>query len=164
MLGWRPAVPFGVPHATFKDDIYGDYGISKGTTVVINTAEISMDEEYFPQADTLNPSRFLPASDPRFDPALQGEPFPSKYRQAGFGAEMGKNTAKIALAKLLWAFNIFPVDGEVYDTTNFVSAGLIRRPARFKCHFKIRSEKHREVLEREFVEAEKVLEEFPLFE
>ena len=131
-----------------------------------------MNEDYFPKAHTFNPARFLPPSDHRFDPSFQGKPFPSKHGHAGFGwgrracpgAEMAINTAKIALTKLLWAFDILPIKEEVYDVMNFVSMGIIRRPTPFRCNFKIRSESHREVVERELIEAERVLESLPPFE
>jgi len=35
-LRWMPTIILGVPHATTKDDTYGNYVIPKGTTVINN--------------------------------------------------------------------------------------------------------------------------------
>jgi hypothetical protein len=55
------------------------------------------------------------------------------------------------------------LDGEVYDIDAFES-GTIMKPKKFEREFNIRSELHREVLERELRQAEEVLEMFPAFD
>ena len=47
---------------------------------------------------------------------------------------------------------------------NVTSAGIIPKPALFVRQFKIHSEEHLEVLERELIEAENELEKFPAFD
>ena len=36
VLRWGPVVPLGLPHAVLKDDVYENYFIPKGTTVLLN--------------------------------------------------------------------------------------------------------------------------------
>jgi len=79
------------------------------------------------------------------------------------GADLAVNSLRIAIAKLVWAFDIKGLDGEVYDIDAFES-GTIMKPKKFQCEFNIRSELHREVLERELRQAEEVLEIFPPFD
>jgi len=135
---------------------------------------MNMDEEYFPKPDILAPSRYLPESDARSDPSLKGKEFPSKYGQAGFGwgrracpgAELAIKNIRIALSKLIWAFDISPLEGQYYGTMNIISEsrGTFEAPAPFDCQFTVRSDRHRQILEKDFIEGNRVLEDFPPFE
>lgn len=40
-LRWRPILPLAIPHAVMEDDIYGNYFIPKGSTVIGDTWLIS---------------------------------------------------------------------------------------------------------------------------
>jgi hypothetical protein len=68
----------------------------------------------------------------------------------------------IALAKVLWAFDIKPVKGVEYDTFAYTE-GFNIRPQKFVCEIKVRSEEHRKVLEEDARRAEEVLERFTPF-
>lgn len=135
---------------------------------------MNMNEEYFPRPDILAPSRYLAPSDPRFDPSLKGKDFPSRYGQAGFGwgrracpgAELAITSIRISLSKLIWAFDISSLDKQHYGTTNNISEtrGTLEAPSPFVCQFRIRSDRHREVLERDLCDANRVLDDFPPFE
>lgn len=78
------------------------------------------------------------------------------------GADLASNSLFVALAKLLWAFDIEPKDGVEYDIFNYTE-GFNIRPKKFECVVKVRSEGHRNVLEREFEDAQEVMSRFPLF-
>jgi hypothetical protein len=67
------------------------------------------------------------------------------------------------LAKLIWGFDILQFEGQKYGVHAYEGA-LFARPKPFLCYFKFRSERHREVFEREVEVAEGVLDKFPPFE
>ncbi|KAG4440922.1 hypothetical protein IFR05_003612 [Cadophora sp. M221] len=172
VLRWRPSSAFGLPHATNEDDVYKGYRIPKGTTVWAPAWGLNQNSSYFPSPQTFAPERYLPESDARFDPKVAAKPFPQGAhahgtfgfgRRACAGADLAMNSIFISLAKLLWSFNIKPVDGEVYDVDSY-AGGIILHPSAFKCEFVLRDDERRAVLEREMKEAEKVLELFPPFD
>jgi hypothetical protein len=71
---------------------------------------------------------------------------------------------RIALAKLVWAFDIRAVEGRVYDTMDIMQGGILQRPRPFECAFIIRGEKYRTVLMKELGLAEETLVRFPAFD
>jgi cytochrome P450 len=118
VLRWRPvAVLGGTPHASTEDDIYQTWRIPAGTTILGNSWAINLNEEYYPKPDLFNPARFLDEKDPRHVPELKGEKaHPAKAGHSSFGwgrrvcpgADLAANSLFIALAKLIWAFDILP--------------------------------------------------------
>lgn len=171
-LRWRPTAVFGMPHATSEADVYKGYRIPKGTVVWASSWGINQNPEYFPSAQTFSPIRYLDESDSRYDARVAAKSFPGGShdhatfgfgRRACAGAELAMNNLFIVIAKLLWSFDIKPIDGEVYDTNAF-TGGLVMRPAPFKCKFIIRDESRRLVLKHEMKVAESVLELFPTFD
>jgi hypothetical protein len=68
----------------------------------------------------------------------------------------------IALAKILWAFDIEATEGVKYDTFAYTE-GFNIRPKSFRCEIKVRSEAHRRVMEEDLKDAESVLERFTPF-
>jgi cytochrome P450 len=169
VLRWRPvAVLGGTPHASTEDDWYEGYYIPSGTTILGNTWAINLNEEYYPNPHLFEPMRFLKTAEEKGN--LKGRAHPAKAGHSSFGwgrricpgADLAANSLFIALAKSLWAFEIVPKDGVVYDTFAYTE-GFNIRPKKFECVISIRSEKHREVLEREKLDAERVLEKFGAF-
>jgi cytochrome P450 len=118
VLRWRPvAVLGGTPHASTEDDIYQGWRIPAGTTILGNSWAINLNDEYYPQPDLFNPARFLEETDPRYVPELKGEKVhPAKAGHSSFGwgrricpgADLAANSLFIALAKLIWSFDILP--------------------------------------------------------
>lgn len=180
-LRWRPvAVLGGTPHASTAPDHYQGYYIPSGTTVLGNTWAINLNEDYYPNPQHFNPLRFLDREPSSLDylpkqyvaetPIEKGKPHPSKDGHSSFGwgrricpgAGLASNTLFIALARLLWCFDILPVEGRTYDTFDYTE-GFNIRPKPFECSIRIRSPQHKAVLEREFVNAEEVMAKFPLF-
>ena len=78
------------------------------------------------------------------------------------GADLAANSLFIALAKLLWAYDILPIEGREYDIFNYTE-GFNVRPKKFECIVRVRSEQHRQVLEREQKDAMRWLEKFTPF-
>lgn len=174
VLRWRPvAVLGGTPHASTEDDYYEGYYIPAGTTVLGNSWAINLNEEYYPNPHLFDPTRFLDSalSEKLKAPmALTGKAHPAKGGHSSFGwgrrvcpgAGLAENSLFIALAKILWAFDVLPVEGNEYDTFAYTE-GFNIRPKSFRCDIKIRSEEHRQVLEEDLNNAEDVLERFTPF-
>jgi cytochrome P450 len=169
-LRWRPATPFGIPHATSEADTYNGFYVPPKTTVIANSWAINNNPLYFPSPSSFAPERYLPKTDPRYNPKLEGEDFPGKYKHSAFGwgrrqcagAELAVTSMWILIGKLCWAYEILPVEGEVYDADAFV-VGFVSRPKPFGVQIEMRSEEHRRVLEREMKEAGEYLEMYPPF-
>jgi cytochrome P450 len=116
VLRWRPvAVLGGTPHASTEDDNYEGWLIPRGTTVLGNSWAINLNDEYYPKPDLFNPARFLDEKDPRYVPELKGQKtHPAKAGHSSFGwgrricpgADLAANSLFIALAKLIWSFDI----------------------------------------------------------
>ncbi|CZT07896.1 related to cytochrome P450 CYP2 subfamily [Rhynchosporium agropyri] len=172
VLRWRPSAVFGMPHATSETDVYKSYHFQKGTVVWASSWGVNQNPGFFPSPQTFAPNRSLDTSDPRYDANVAAKPFPGVShdhatfgfgRRACAGAELATNKFFIVIAKLLWSFDIKPIEGEIYDIDAF-TGGLVLRPAPFKCRFVIRDEGRRLVLEREMKKAEEVLPLFPAFD
>jgi cytochrome P450 len=174
VLRWRPvAVLGGTPHASTEDDHYEGYYIPAGTTVLGNSWAINLNEEYYPNPHHFNPERFLATalSEKAKNPTSNaGKPHPAKAGHSSFGwgrricpgADLAANSLFIALAKILWAFDIAPLKGMQYDTFAYTE-GFNIRPRKFECEIRIRSQAHEQVLKRELEVAERALERFTPF-
>lgn len=174
VLRWRPvAVLGGTPHASTEDDWYNGYYIPSGTTVLGNSWAINLNDEYYPNPHHFDPTRFLDealAQRAKSPTSLSRKPHPAKSGHSSFGwgrricpgANLAENSLYIALAKILWAFDVRPTKGVQYDVFDYTE-GFNIRPKAFQCEITVRSEAHREVLLRETNEAEGVLERFTPF-
>ncbi|MCJ1403329.1 hypothetical protein MMC11_006552 [Xylographa trunciseda] len=177
VLRWRPvAVLGGTPHASTEDDVYEGWYIPAGTTILGNSWAINLNEEYYPNPHHFNPLRFLD------DGAVttyttekadieKGKPHPAKSGHSSFGwgrricpgANLAENSLFAALSKLVWAFDILPIEGRTYDVFDYTE-GFNIRPKKFECVIRVRDEKHRGVLEKENKRAEDEMARFPCFE
>ncbi|KIW70893.1 hypothetical protein PV04_03126 [Phialophora macrospora] len=182
-LRWRPvAVLGGTPHASTEPDTYRGYYIPTGTNILGNSWAINLNPQYYPNPDHFNPLRFLD-TDPHalgYLPAEylattpsenDGLAHPSRLGHSSFGwgrricpgADLASNNLFIAIAHLLWCFDIRPAKGVVYDTYNYTE-GFNIRPQPYRCEITIRSDKHKQVLQREFLQArDHLMRNFPLF-
>ncbi|KAK7536826.1 cytochrome P450 [Phyllosticta citribraziliensis] len=178
-LRWRPvSVLGGAPHASTAPSSFGPWHIPRGTPVIGNVWAINNNEAYFPDPQRFDPTRFLPetmalrhSGDSKARAEL-GKPHTSTaHGHSAFGwgrricpgSELALNTLFIGVAKMLWAFDVFPREGHSYDTMAYTD-GFNMRPRRFECDIEVRSEKHREVLLAEEQEAWEVLTQFPAFD
>jgi cytochrome P450 len=175
VLRWRPvAVLGGTPHASTEDDVYNGYYIPAGTTILGNSWAINLNEEYYPDPHRFNPLRFLNeelAAKAKNSQCGKGKPHPSKSGHSSFGwgrricpgANLAANSLYISLAKLLWAYDILPMEGRQYDIFAYTD-GFNIRPLEFGCIIRVRSQNHAMVLEKENTEAGTLLERFTPFE
>lgn len=174
VLRWRPvAVLGGTPHASTEDDFFEDYFIPTGTTILGNSWAINLNEEYYPDPHHFDPTRFLDdmlAEKAKSSSPTLGKPHPAKAGHSSFGwgrricpgADLAMNSLYIALAKILWAYDILPITGATYDIFAYTE-GFNIRPRKFECEICVRSQEHSEVLGRELKDAERVLERFTPF-
>lgn len=181
VLRWRPvAVLGGTPHASTEDDHYEGYYIPAGTTVLGNSWAINLNEEYYPNPHHFDPRRFLDeniaarnkhspiSSDVDIELGGKGHPNKSGHSSFGWGrricpgANLAANSLFIALAKLLWAYDIKPIPGHKYDIFDYTE-GFNIRPKPFECVVSVRSDRHKQVLEQENEEARNLLEKFTPF-
>jgi cytochrome P450 len=176
ILRWRPvAVLGGTPHASTEADTYNGYYIPSGTTILSNSWAINLNPLYYPNPHHVNPLRFLSDSEiPTYNPnnsdVEKGHPHPSKLGHSSFGwgrricpgAELASNSLYIALAKLIWGFDILPIEGRTYNIYKYTE-GFNIRPQKFECIVRVRSEAHRKVLIEEMGGAERTMGRFTLF-
>ncbi|KAH6658483.1 cytochrome protein [Truncatella angustata] len=172
VLRWRPvAVLGGTPHASTEDDTYNGFFIPKGTTVLSNSWAISMNPKYYPNPHVFEPRRFLglEAGGSAEFQGLSSHPSKSGHSSFGWGrricpgADLASNSLFIALAKLLWAFNISPMHGVQYDIFNYTD-GFNIRPRSFQCNIEVRDEAREHVVTKELRGANDFLERFPAFD
>ena len=176
-LRWRPvAVLGGTPHASTERDRYSGWTIPAGTTILGNSWAINLNEKYYPNPHHFDPVRFLSDAE-RQQLGIEKQPYigekthPAKAGHSSFGwgrricpgADLAMNSLFIALAKFLWAFDILPIDGVVYDIFAYTD-GFNVRPKKFQCIIRARSEGHQRIIEEEQDDALEWLERFTAFE
>lgn len=175
-LRWRPvAVLGGTPHASTETDRYEGWTIPAGSTILGNNWAINLNEEYYPNPHHYDPIRFLsdaerqqlgiekqPHAGQKLHPAKTGHSSFGWGRRICPGADLAANSLFIALGKLLWAFDILPIEGRKYDIFAYTD-GFNVRPKKFECIIRARSEAHRRVLEKEQSHALEWLEKFTPF-
>ena len=135
VLRWRPAVPWGMPHALMKDDWYEGMFIPKGTVCISNIWHCNHDRAVFGEdADEFRPERHLDE---------QGELLsgPAETNQAGHvsfgfgrricvGKELAADSLFIDITYMLWALNFERARDEngkevPLDLDTLVDAGMI---------------------------------------
>ena len=180
VLRWRPvAVLGGTPHASTENDTYLGYKIPAGTTIIGNSWAINHNEEYYPESQLFDPIRFFDGgSVPNYLSGkekdverLKGKSHPSSSGHSSFGwgrricpgAGLAENSLFVALSKIIWAFDILPIPGKLYNTYDYTE-GFNVRPRHFDCSIRPRSGLHREVIIKEMQKAEEWLSRFPCFE
>ncbi|TKA24487.1 hypothetical protein B0A50_06644 [Salinomyces thailandicus] len=177
-LRWRPvAVLGGTPHASTERDVYKGWSIPAGTTVLGNSWAINLNEAYYPDPHRFDPVRFLSAAELQ-TLKINKQPYQGSKvhpaRAAGHssfgwgrricpGADLASNSLFVALAKLIWAYEILPIEGQEYDIFAYTD-GFNVRPKELKCDIRVRSRKHAEILEAEQREAMELLAKFSAFE
>lgn len=156
---WRPvAVLGGAPHATTTDDYYEGMFIPKGSTVFANVYAIMRDPEVFPNPDAFLPERFLGVTDPR----LQNFEIPFGFgRRICPGRHLAMNSLFVNIARILWGFNLHPVKDaqgrDVLPDPFAFTSGFMSRPLPFDIQIKVRNDRARQGIEREFESAKEVL-------
>lgn len=142
VIRWRPPVPTGIPHAIEKDDVYEGYFIPAGATIHALEWAITRDEQFYPDAETFNPSRFLLPSFPTYREPLTTYPNLSGFSQFGFGRRtcqgipIVEQDLFLTMGGMAWAFTITkktnPITGKDMPVHwNDYTPLLIAKPCRF---------------------------------
>ncbi|KAF2677370.1 cytochrome P450 [Lentithecium fluviatile CBS 122367] len=174
ILRWRPGFPTGVPHATTKDDTYQGYSIPANTTVILNTWAIEQNPVDHTSPNAFDPTRFLTSKFGTTHPESDAPPTEAdawRRQSYAFGAgrrvcpgqRMAENSMLLAMAKVVWAFDIVSLEGEgeldLSMETGFTDA-FLTAPKEGRIGFEIRGERRREVVEREWERADGLLKRF----
>jgi cytochrome P450 len=144
---WRNILPTGLPHATTKDDYYNGYLIPKGSTIIPLFMAMRNDTRLFDSPEEFRPERWI-------GKAQHGN-FGYGHRVCP-GRFIARNSLAIAIARLLWAFNIRSKDGiKPVIREEMFTAGFASSPKSFEAVIEPRSEKHRQVIEQSWEMTEK---------
>ena len=147
VLRLRPTPIWGIKHYTDADVTYKDYVIPKGTVVLANTSFMHYDPSRYDAPDDFRPDRYL--NHPSYSAEYAAQSDPDKRDHFTFGAgrricpgtRLAENTLHIALANILWAFEIRPplvggreapgmdLSDDAFEETSF------RGPKAFECRF-----------------------------
>ncbi|KAJ5851257.1 uncharacterized protein N7529_010642 [Penicillium soppii] len=177
VLRWRPVAAGGIPHVLIQDDEYKGYKFPTGTTFLPNTWAIHHDpelydcpEDFVPERYEDNPFGFKPDIKELSDGIRQTYGFGAGRRICP-GSHLAENSLSINVAKILWAFDIRagtdPSTGNqlrgeevIVDIATQWTDGFLIAPKPFPIVMLLRSEKHREVLNRELDEAQKIFQRY----
>lgn len=154
ILRWRPAGAGGVPHFTKTESTYEGYRIPAGSVVLANHWAITREEASFgPDADEFIPERWL---DPHSKELRNLPVVGFGYgRRTCPGRHFARNVVWLAIARLLWAFDIRA--GRSSDDSGepvvidplACTDGLVMRPLPFRASFEPRGPWARDIIVRE---------------
>lgn len=164
VLRLRPATNMGIPHFTTASVTYKDFFIPAGTVVAVQQYGISLDPVRYPDPHAFKPERYL--GHPLKAGAYTGGD-PNKRDHFAFGAgrricpgiHLSEASLFIALARILWAFEIkagVGADGkeQVVDTSDEAyEIGATVVPKSCRLRFVARSEKTKEIVLQEWAQA-----------
>ncbi|KAF7556454.1 hypothetical protein G7Z17_g1446 [Cylindrodendrum hubeiense] len=150
-LRWRPAFPLGgPPHAPIADDIYEQYLIPKGTSVIGNLHAISRNPREYPQPERFWPDRFLDDFDKPPYPNKRGHHTFGWGRRVCSGEPLVHQSMFIIAVNFLWAFNIRPgLDDkgrEVFPDPKAYGVSQVSSPLPFRVRLEPRSEAIKDML------------------
>lgn len=149
LLRWRPAGAAGVPHFTKVESGYEGFRIPAGSVVIPNHWSITREKAVFgPDVEAFVPERWLDGKSTRELPTVGF----GYGRRICPGRHVARNGLWIAVARLLWAFNISPElteTGEPVAVDTKGSDGLVTKPLPFKACFSPRGNWIRDIVARE---------------
>ncbi|KAI9010806.1 cytochrome P450 [Phycomyces nitens] len=121
-LRLHPPAPLSVPHCTTEDDVYGEWVIPKGTTVVMNLDSIHRDPTRYPQPDKFMPERhfeFIKNSNGQTSQAVEDRPHLSfsSGRRMCVGIHLAERSLFITATGLLSTYRIERVSEELIDVS-----------------------------------------------
>jgi len=112
MLRMNPILAPGIRHHTDEDIMYKDHVIPRGTVLLANTAFLHYDPERFENPSEFMPERYLHHDLHSADYAAMSDPYKRDHftfstgRRTCPGARLAENSLNIALAGIMWAFEI----------------------------------------------------------
>ncbi|KAK1219493.1 hypothetical protein PQX77_017782 [Marasmius sp. AFHP31] len=178
---FRPSVPLGASLQTVVDgEFYRGWSLPRGSTVVPNIYGMTHDPEYFDDAESFKPERFLQSEfgtkQGVDDSAFRRSATGANTVMFGAGdqawADLSSDLATLNAMNLIWAFNItLPkneegdvefLDMHTYDYSKSAQAPSPKLSSTQLQSITIapRNRKVRNIVEQEFVEATRVFERF----
>lgn len=158
---WRPVTPLAFPHALAEDDWVDGMFLPKGSQVFINAFGMHHDERRFPNPDVFDPDHYRGVT------ALASELANGDYANRdhyGYGSgrrlcpgiHLAERNLFLAIAKLVWAFDIGPgrdaagqaVEPDVSNEKGYCSGFLVCAED-FPCTVTVRSEARKATILRE---------------
>ncbi|KAI8958464.1 putative cytochrome P450 [Daldinia sp. FL1419] len=156
ILRWRPAGAGGVPHFTKTENNYEGYRIPAGSIIIPNHWAITREEKVFgPDVDQFIPERWMEQESPKTGVLKDLPVVGFGYgRRTCPGRHLARNFVWMAIAQLLWAFDIEAGLSEETGQPEYIDAeastdGLAMRPLPFKALFKLRGPWVRDIIMRE---------------
>ncbi|KAH9915125.1 cytochrome P450 [Fomitopsis serialis] len=163
-LRHRPATPLAIPHATVEDDVYKDYHIPKGCTVIGNVWAIHRDPERFFNPAAFIPERFYQEGKPtRFNigpVSNERDIYAFGWgRRFCQGSHIAEASLFITLSRILWGVDFYapldpstkrPILPDVANEEKTWSEGFLSVPHAFNIGFAPRSAKHAELIRKAF--------------
>ena len=166
MLRMNPILAPGIRHYANEDVTYKGYVIPKGIVLLANTAFLHYDPQRFQEPFEFMPERYLDHDLYSSEYLAMSDPYKRDHftfstgRRACPGARLAENSLNIALAGILWAFDIRPVlvDGVEVDMdtsdNSYLDAGFTI-PKPFAVRFLPRSEERLRIVKEQWEVATK---------
>ncbi|RDW56956.1 O-methylsterigmatocystin oxidoreductase-1 [Coleophoma crateriformis] len=166
ILCMNPILAPGIRHYADQDVVYKGHTIPKGTVLLANTAFLHYDPQRFENPTEFIPERYLDHKLYSSECAAMSDPYKrdhftfSTARRTCPGARLTENSLDIALAGILWAFEIRPpiangVEAEMDLSENaYVDVGLTI-PKPFAVRFIPRDEKRFQIVKEQWEERPK---------
>ncbi|KAK8108236.1 uncharacterized protein PG998_010249 [Apiospora kogelbergensis] len=157
---WRPPARGGFPHAMDKDVVVDGMTVPQGATVIINSWSAHMDPERWDRPQEFDPWRYRDQTQLASVYANSRDPLKRDHFGYGIGRRicpgihLAERTFWLAMARVLWAFDIRPqVDAATgkpvpidVDPVTGYTDGFVNQCLPFEVDCKIRSEKRRETI------------------
>jgi cytochrome P450 len=157
-LRWMPTTALLVPHSPIQDDIYQEMLIPAGSSVVLNVWALNMDPVAWPDPHRFDPSRFQNDMRSEHEIATTAELTHPRHnyvfgagRRLCQGIHIAERSLFLAMAGILWGFNVTTPDPSKIDTED-LRGGLAMVPAPFECDIKPRDMSREQVMRREWTE------------
>ncbi|KAJ6199963.1 cytochrome P450 CYP2 subfamily [Bipolaris maydis] len=168
MLRLNPILAPGIRHFTDNDVTYKNHIIPKGTVLLANTAYLHFDPTRFSSPHEFMPERYLHHNLYSSEYAAMSEPYKRDHftfstgRRTCPGARVAENSLGIALAGILWAFEIRPpilddgiTEGKMDLSEKAYPNPGFTTPGPFKARFLIRDEERRRIVTQQWEAAMK---------
>lgn len=164
VLRMHPTPFWGIKHYADADVVYKDYVIPKGTVLLGNTSFIHYDPARYEEPFDFRPERYLGHPKYSSEYANQSDPYARDHFTFGVGrricpgARLAENSLNIALANIIWAFEVRPpvvngVEAEVNLTDDAWEDTSFRGPKPFAARFVPRGDDRLRLLESQWEKA-----------
>jgi cytochrome P450 len=161
MLRMNPILAPGIRHFTDNDVAYKGHVIPKGTVLVANTAFLHYDPARFENPFEFMPERYLGHNLYSSEYAAMSDPNKRDHftfstgRRTCPGARLAENSLDIALAGILWAFEIRPplvngIEAQMDTSENAYADAGFTIPKPFAARFIPRSEERRRIVKEQW--------------